>query len=146
MKSIDLRLKKHAKIDDIFYLKDAIKNNELTVVLGAPGSGKSTILEKYKEEVENVDLVSIKRFLKLNVNITNETKVLLLDGLDEYRGVSNDKTFIIEELAAKLDVIKRTNKKIRIVISCREMDWYGENDRNALKNELLSTFDIIDCK
>jgi len=132
MRKIDLTLQKNSKNYENCYLNEAIKNNHLVIILGNPGSGKTSILEKYQEENSNSKYLTVKQFLKLNKTIPQNIDTILLDGLDEYRSVSNDKSFAIEELANNLNQYK--DKKI--VISCRDLDWYGEEDTKALKDEI----------
>ena len=132
---IDLYLLEHSKeLKMPVFLDEAIETNSLVVVLGSPGSGKTSILEKYFDTNEEAQFLKIKKFIKLDNQVNTDTTVLLLDGLDEYRSVSTDKTFVIEELANKLKALN----DIKIVISCREMDWYGESDKSALKDVLDS--------
>ncbi len=135
MNYINLHLRKHDKQDNQnLYLRDVIRDNTLIVLLGAPGSGKTSIFKKYKEkDSSTTEFLTVKKFIHLEPNISKTTKILLLDGLDEYRSVEHDKTFVITTLA---DKIKKLNKDIKVVISCREMDWYGEVDRASLKNEI----------
>lgn len=132
---IDLSLKSKSKNDNQEYeLSEIIKQHQLIVVLGAPGSGKTSILRKYEEEhKQEAQFVSIKKFLRLNTKIQETIKVILLDGLDEYRSLSNiDKSFVITELGNKLK--EYSDKKI--VVTCREMDWYGDSDERSLQDEL----------
>ncbi|PHS32266.1 MAG: hypothetical protein COA92_07095 [Sulfurovum sp.] len=132
---IDLHLLEHSKeLKPTVFLNEAIEKNNIVVILGSPGSGKTSILHKYADNEKEAQFLKIKKFIKFDNQVKENTKVLLLDGLDEYRSVSTDKTFVIEELAHKL----QTLNDIKIVISCREMDWYGESDKSALKDELDS--------
>jgi len=132
---IDLYLLEHSKEPkSAIYLDEAIEKNNLVVILGSPGSGKTSILKKYADIHEKAQFLKIKKFIKLDNQVKDDTAALLLDGLDEYRSISTDKTFVIEELANKLKALN----DIKIVISCREMDWYGESDKSALKDELGS--------
>jgi len=141
-KYIDLSLKQISKDSlENTTLDKAIKNNQLTVILGAPGSGKSSILKKYAEENNNCTLLKIKDFLKLDINIPKTTETILLDGMDEYRSIVTDKVFVTIELAHKLNKIIKENK-VQVVLTCREMDWYGENDVNALSNGINITPEI----
>ena len=135
MNYIDLNLKKHNQQGDdrLYLLVEVIQDNKLIVLLGAPGSGKTSILKKYQSENNNVEIFSIKEFIKLDFKPDKNTHTLLLDGLDEYRSIETDKTFVVNELAHK---IKKLDDAIKVVISCREMDWYGETDRVALKDEI----------
>jgi len=135
VKIINLNLLEHTKEPKAnIFISEAISKNNLIVILGSPGSGKTSILKKYSKTNEKAQFLKIKRFIKLDNQVKDDTAVLLLDGLDEYRSVSTDKKFVIEELADKLKPLD----DIKIVISCREMDWYGESDESALKDVLDS--------
>ncbi len=141
MTYIDLHLKKHNKDDyELYTLPEIIDHKKIIVVLGSPGSGKTSILKKYEEENKNTQFLKIKNFLKLEGQVRDETSVLLLDGLDEYRSVTNDKTFVLTELGHKINQLK----DIKIVISCRELDWYGEADENALKDQIKESATVYD--
>jgi len=137
MKYIDLTLKRLDKENDgdpICTLGKAIAQNTLIVLLGTPGSGKSTLLQKYNDELKDgSQLFTIKKFLRLSPELKPSTKVIFLDGLDEYRSISNDKAFVMTKLG---DRIRQFAGNCTIVISCREMDWYGETDVSALKDEI----------
>ncbi|MDA3799746.1 MAG: hypothetical protein PF692_11775 [Kiritimatiellae bacterium] len=131
-KYIDLNLVKYeyGQAGDIIYsLKDIVKFGKLLVLLGPPGSGKSSILKKYHEDFKGTQLISVKDFIKSEMPFNHDTYVLLLDGLDEFRAVQDDKTFVITSLADKLNKLKIST----VVLSCRDMDWFGEYDENALK-------------
>jgi len=119
-------------------LSDAIDEYPLIVILGSPGSGKSTIFDKYSRENLNSKLLSVREFLNRDDNIPKDAEVLLLDGLDEYRSVSQDKLMVLDDIGYKLKIILESDdyKKLRIVISCREMDWYGEKDKDGLKKDI----------
>lgn len=138
MNYINLNLKKHDEKDANNYLLDnVIKKHEIVILLGPPGSGKSSILEKYENDHGNSSQrFKINKFLKLKTQIYKETKVLLLDGLDEYRSVAGDKAFVMTELGNKVNQLP---ENIQVVISCREMDWYGETDVTALQEEISGT-------
>ena len=138
MSYIDLSLKqKNAKEKELYKLSEIINNNKISVILGAPGSGKSSLFKKYFEENQSTTKnLKVKEFIRLAVNINEDIKILLLDGLDEYRVVTRDKTFVLSELGHKLNGLLESHKDLKIVISCREMDWYGESDKNALKDQI----------
>ncbi|WP_418186095.1 NACHT domain-containing protein [Aliarcobacter vitoriensis] len=148
MKFIDLSLKKVSENEkEICRLSDSIDKNKIIIILGAPGSGKSTILKKYESEnKEKTKYIKIKEFIKFNTRIEDTLEVLLLDGLDEYRIVSSDKTFVVNEIGHKLKELLKINQKLKVVISCREMDWYGESDKNALKDEILYDVTLFNIK
>ncbi len=135
---IDLPLKHNTSKDqETYLLSDAINKYKIIVLLGPPGSGKSTLLEKYQKE--NVDIsqkISVKKFIKLDNSIKDTISVLLLDGLDEYRTTENDKSFVMTKIGNKINELFKERNDLKVVISCREMDWYGEYDKNALKEEI----------
>ena len=138
MSYIDLKLKQLEKDEqNEVKLIDIIMQNTLIVILGAPGSGKTSILKKYEEDNKsNTKFIKVKNFIKFSTKIEETTTVLLLDGLDEYRSVTEDKTFVLSELGNKLNNLIKERTDLNVVISCREMDWYGEADTNALKDEV----------
>lgn len=123
---------------EIMTLSDAIKKNNNLVLLGSPGSGKTSLLDKYASENICAFIVSVKEFVKLDVEVPNSTEVILLDGLDEYRSFEKDRAFVIQKVAHKLK--KYDCKKI---ISCRELDWYGDNDSKALQSTLSEHFEVF---
>ncbi len=136
MKYIDLTLTNHNKEDPTEYtIKDIIENNKVIIILGPPGSGKTSSLRKYNLEHEDSQFINIKKFINSDVKFPSEIETILLDGLDEYRSLPNkDKSYVVTELGLKINNIDLDKSKI--VISCREMDWYGEEDITALKEEI----------
>jgi hypothetical protein len=134
---IDLNLRStDPTITQFLTLKDIVDEYQCSIILGAPGSGKTSLLKKYQKEHETVQYLSIKEFIKLKVDIKNNINILLLDGLDEYRSLPNtDKSFVVVELGNKIKEINDT-QNIKIIICCREMDWYGEEDIKSLKSQI----------
>ncbi len=120
------------------YLDEAISEYENIVLLGMPGSGKTSLFTKYEETNKDISKkITVKEFIKFKQEIPAATEVLLLDGLDEYRSFEADKNFVVKELAYKLQDIK-----CKKVISCRELDWYGD-DTNILKDSLNEKFEVF---
>lgn len=110
---------------------------KVIVILGAPGSGKSSILKNYQaNHQETADIYNVKNFIELPKTTTKQ--ILFLDGLDEFRNTSKDKVFVIEKLGSKISTLDTT----KVVISCREMDWYGDDDKKALKDEIKTEVEI----
>ena len=134
MKLIDIPI---TRIDSnnkqTMFLRDAIENNKLIVLLGNPGSGKTSLLKKYYNEHRNYcDLFTVKKFIEMDISSIKD--IVLLDGLDEYRSIKDDKNFITSELGHNIN--KRLIAGTSIVISCREMDWYGTPDTEALEESV----------
>lgn len=135
---IDLYLKNvNSDCNETFTLNKIIELSQVNIILGSPGSGKTTILKNYQFEHEEIsEFMHVRKFIDLNTEISSTTKVLLLDGLDEYRSSQNEKTFTITLLGDKISKILNIHKDLKFVISCREMDWYGDVDEKALKDEI----------
>gem|GEM_PF-1046879 len=123
----------------------------IVVVLGSAGSGKTTILKKYQKNNQNSRYLSVKSFIKSNnFNKLKAKKIVLLDGLDEYRAVESDKSYVTEELGVRIYELLEEKENIeKVVITCRELDWFGDSDKNALKDGIdenveLYKIDILD--
>ena len=89
------------------------------VLLGDPGSGKSTSFEAEREALgEDACLVTARDFLALEPNAHPEWrgKTLFIDGLDEVRAGSADARTPFDELRRRLDSLGRP----RFRLSCRE--------------------------
>lgn len=117
-----------------FNIEKIMSENQNVVLLGVPGSGKSVLLQHFYEKHKNeCELVLVKQFVKMPVRIKDGAKYFLLDGFDELRCASTEKESKIYDVVAKLMEVE---KKCHTLISCREMDWYGDNDDGALENNL----------
>ena len=131
---IKLKLEKQdeqRKISDD-YDKLFAKDNKLLVILGPPGSGKSTLLEHLKESNPNIsDIKPAKVFLMNAFSVDCKKTRLYVDGIDEYRSTSTDKKNVLYEISSKL---REIDENVQVVLSCREMDWYGGDDESALKS------------
>lgn len=138
---IDLFLKKHSdRQEETIPFHEALQESRITVILGAPGSGKTSLLKKYHQDhALRTRYIKIKSFLEFSVALEDCTEIVLLDGLDESRCFEKDEIFLMEKLAHK---IRELPDAIKVVITCREMDWYGENDIQALKDVLGSIANV----
>ena len=101
------------------------------VLLGDPGSGKTTAFTAECEELgEEAYFVSARYFLAFSPEDFPEWhgKTLYIDGLDEVRVGQDDARTPLDQIRRKLAGLGRP--KFRI--SCRAMDWLGDNDRSKL--------------
>ncbi len=96
------------------------------VLLGEPGSGKTTAFEVESKADGNASIVPARRFIRRHVDSYPEWRcsTLFVDGLDELRvGAGNPN----EPLDAFLCRIEQLGQP-RFRLSCREASWLGQND------------------
>lgn len=145
MTYIDLNLKEATKENETNRdfisktLNEIILDHKIVIVLGSPGSGKTSILEKFSHENQNTQFVPINKFLRASFAINNNTEHLLLDGLDEYKSTQSDKNSVINDVADKIKEIG-VNKA---VITCRQSDWFGASESKSLSNALNTEVKIF---
>ena len=108
-----------------------LRTASVYVLLGDPGSGKSTSFEAEREVLgEEACLVTARDFLALEPEAHPEWrgKTLFIDGLDEVRAGAADARTPFDALRGRLDALGRP----RFRLSCREADWLGTSDRENL--------------
>lgn len=140
---IDLTLKKLGD-DDEYSLESALKNNSFVVLLGNPGSGKTTLLRHFEKNNRSA-FYNVRDFLHDDEMSSNLAKkhYLLIDGFDELRSVSSDKYEPLYKISDKIKKIKKNNSGIHVVLSCRAIDWFGNDDLEILnKQERIAVFFI----
>ena len=110
----------------------AFRSAPAYVLLGDPGTGKTTAFEVESEAVGDGLYVSARDFLTLNVDAHPEwrEKTLFIDGLDEVRAGTDDVRTPFDAIRGRLDELG----KPRFRLSCREADWIGVNDRKYLES------------
>jgi len=102
------------------------------VLLGDPGIGKTTEFEREREALADAAvLVSARDFVTFEVASRPEWQntTLFIDGLDEMRAGAADGRSPLDEIRRRLEQLGRP--KFRL--SCREADWLGRSDRQALE-------------
>ena len=98
------------------------------VLLGAPGSGKTTLFEREARETSGV-FESARDFIALSDRPEWRGKTLFIDALDERRPRSSNPTHPLDQVRSKLDKLGRPGFRI----SCRDADWLGKSDWDHLK-------------
>ena len=98
------------------------------VLLGDPGSGKTTAFKKESEHIEDGFYITARDFLKF-FDPEWHNKTLFIDGLDEVRAGKPDARVPFDDISSRLYELG----KPRFRLSCREADWLGNNDLENLK-------------
>lgn len=107
---------------------EAYRNLPAYVLLGDPGAGKT---EAFKLETEESGgkYIKARDFATFEPGTEYQNSTLFIDGLDEMRTGGNDGRI-------PLDQIRKHLKRLgcpRFRLSCREADWLGASDSEALK-------------
>lgn len=103
-----------------------LADHPVVVVLGEPGAGKSTELEREAARTGGAFL-SIREFLAGLVP-QGDSGPFFLDGLDEARASGSDRSSVLLKIAVKLRELGRP----QVRLSCRAADWFGELDQEDL--------------
>lgn len=109
---------------------DAFRSKPAYVLLGDPGSGKTTAFQAESKAVDDAYFISARDFLTLNMDSHPKwrEKTLFIDGLDEVRVGKTDVRTPFDAIRERLDTLG----KPRFRLSCREADWLGTNDLDHL--------------
>lgn len=98
------------------------------VLLGDPGAGKTASFKREAEE-SGGKYIRARDFATFEPGSECQGKVLFIDGLDEMRADGNDGQTPLDHIRKHLERLSRP----RFRLSCREADWLGASDSEALK-------------
>ncbi|WP_297448103.1 hypothetical protein [Ferrovum sp.] len=99
------------------------------VLLGDPGAGKTASFKREAEE-SGGNYIRARDFATFEPGTEYQGSTLFIDGLDEMRTDGNDGRTPLDHIRKRLDRLGRP--KFRL--SCREADWLGASDSEALKH------------
>ncbi len=105
----------------------ALREHSAYVLLGEPGSGKTTAFSE-EARAAGCELISARDFIALDRPEWRRW-TLFIDGLDEIRAGSTDNRTPFDAIRRKIDALGRPPFRL----SCREADWLGAGDRDALE-------------
>ena len=107
---------------------EEFRDADAYVLLGPPGAGKTEVF-KQEADCPKARRVTARDFITFDDRPEWHNTTLFIDGLDEKRAGSLDGRTPLDGIRGKLDRLGRP----RFRLSCREADWFGANDRDALK-------------
>lgn len=125
------RLRSDSSSDGESQSLEAVRDLPAYVLLGDPGLGKTTAFEMECAELgEESHFVTARDFLTFSPEDCPEwkDKILFIDGLDEVRAGQSDARTPLDQIRRNLAKLRRP----RFRISCRMVDWLGDNDRTKL--------------
>lgn len=120
------------RVDPVPVALESVRDVHAYVLLGDPGMGKTTA---FKREAEAIGLAPIRVRDFIGLQQLKEQwvdKTLFIDGLDETRAGVQDGRTALDQIRGKLEELGVP----RFRISCREADWLGSSDREALERLL----------
>lgn len=135
-------------IDDIPF--DSLLNNNISVILGEPASGKTHQLKQFEKENSDdahfVELVNIES--ENNLESIQNKKYILLDSIDEALRVNNiNSKQLQKKLTTYIQECQKINPEIKFVITCRQFEWreYFNDELKKLDKELI-VYQILDLE
>lgn len=110
---------------------ESYRDEPTYVLLGQPGSGKTTALKKEAEQ-PGCEYITARKFIAFSRETFSHEewrdKTLFIDGLDEVRATWKNDLIAFDEIRKKLDQLKPPGFRI----ACREADWDVVDDRERL--------------
>lgn len=107
---------------------ESYRDKPAYVLLGDPGAGKT---ESFKREAEESGgkYIRARDFATFEPDAEYRDKTLFIDGLDEMRADGGDGRTPLDHIRRHLERLGRP----RFRLSCREADWLGASDNEALR-------------
>lgn len=125
---------------------DSILENDISVILGEPASGKTYQLKFYYNQKENIKLEDIVNINYNEINVDN-VEIILLDSIDEAlkSNLSRDKKELQYKLTKYISKCKELNPKIKFILTSRQGEWYEYfSDKLNETYKSLKVYKILD--
>ncbi len=107
---------------------EAYRDKPAYVLLGDPGAGKSESFNREATE-SGGKYIKARDFATFEPDAEYRNQTLFIDGLDEMRANGGDGITPLDHIRRHLERLGRPSFRL----SCREADWLGDSDIEALK-------------
>lgn len=134
------------KTDKIVPFK-VLFNNNISVMLGEPASGKTYQLKQFKkrnsEDVHFVELINIES--EKNLKQIQTKKYILLDSIDEALTDYKYDKKLQKQLTEYITNCKSQNPNVKFILTCRQLEWndYFRSELEEL-DKTLTVYQIQD--
>jgi len=144
---------KNIKTDEISDFTTIVNNENISIILGEPASGKTYQLKEYSNQHKDSSLFIELVNLEDTLTITSNIDIILIDSIDEALTDFNNPKKLQKKLVEFIQRCKSINPKVKFVITCRFLEWSNifESSLKDIDKELcvysileLSTDDIND--
>lgn len=98
-------------------------DNEISVILGEPASGKTKQLEKYKELNPQKSIFVELMFVEEDEQMNEDIDVVLLDSIDEALSKNDSDKVLKRNLSKYIKKCKEINPNVKFIITCRYVEW-----------------------
>lgn len=105
------------------FIFENLLDNEISVILGEPASGKTYQLEKYKELNPQKSIFVELMFVDDEEDINEEVDVVLLDSIDEALSKNDSDKVLKRNLSKYIKKCKEINPNVKFIITCRYVEW-----------------------
>jgi hypothetical protein len=127
---------------------DALLNNNLSVILGEPASGKTEQLKQFqKEKSDEVHFMPLVNLGLQDQATLENKKYVLLDSIDETLRSMDYKNYkqLQEKINQYIESCKNQNPHIKFILTCRQFEW-NEYFQETLKSldKTLKVYQIED--
>lgn len=111
----------------------SLLNNNISIILGEPASGKTYQLENYKKLNPQKSIFVELLFIDDDEQMNEEIDVVLLDSIDEALSKNDSDKALTRKLSKYIKKCKEINPNVKFIVTCRYVEW-KEIFEEELKN------------
>ncbi len=125
---------------------DKLLNNQCSIILGEPASGKTFQLKQFQKDNKKVHFIDLIVIRDEEINV-QDIDTVLIDSIDESLVDDKEPKILISKLRKYINEAKKQNPHIKFVITSRYLEWnqYFQNELDNLF-ETLEVFRILDIE